>query len=78
VTKKSNYQEFITKPEIQFFLPLLIQVVAIVISFMSLKGQVELLSEKLGTYTQRVDNMTTALNTSMTRLTVLEVRAGLK
>ena len=45
----SPYIEFISKPEINFWLPILFTVVSIVMSFMVLTNKVDLLTQKMDT-----------------------------
>lgn len=49
MTKKqlSSYQQFIAKPEISFWTPIIFTAVTITVSFMTLQGQVALQCQKL-------------------------------
>lgn len=69
--QKDTYRDFITKPEIQFFLPLIVYIVMLTVFFMSLKNGQDLITQKLDIFTQKVDNLTAAINTLEHKVTVL-------
>lgn len=59
MTKKqiSSYQQFIAKPEISFWTPIIFTAVTITISFMTLTNQVALQNQKLDTLIANQDNI---------------------
>ena len=44
--EKNIYEKVITKPELSFWIPIIISVISIVISFMALSTKVDLLTQK--------------------------------
>jgi hypothetical protein len=71
MTKKqiSTYQEFISKPEISFWFPILFTAVTITTSFMALTYKVDLL-------TQRVDQLLENQTTLISKYEGVQVRLG--
>jgi hypothetical protein len=66
---QSNY---LSKPEIQFWVPIIIYVVSLTVAFMSLKSGQELILTQMSTYVTKVDNLNVALNKVETNLTILD------
>jgi hypothetical protein len=70
---KTHYKDLISKPEIQFWIPIIIYAISFTTAFMSLKMELEqikqlaqannnLLEQKLSVYTTRTDNLVQAVN----------------
>lgn len=53
----SPYKDFIEKPEVSFWLPIVFTAVSITISFMALSNQVALQNQKLDTLIARQDSI---------------------
>lgn len=49
----NSYQDFISKPEISFWIPIIFSAVSITISFMSLSAKQDLISQKLDTIIEK-------------------------
>ena len=63
---------------LQFFMSVIVDVILLTVFFMSLKSQIDILSVKLDTETQKAQAALTALNGVETRLAVVETKLSLK
>lgn len=80
----SPYREFIEKPEISFWMPIIFTAVSITISFMALSSKVELLTQKMETVIanqeqilNKYENVQVRLGTAENKITYLDTNQKL-
>ena len=80
---RETYKNMLSKPEIQFWIPIIIYTVTLTIAFMSLRMELleikniaisnnELLTQKLTSYVDRTDRLTNAVNVLETHMCVID------
>ena len=81
----SPYQQFINKPEISFWTPIIFTAVSITISFMALSGQVALQNQKLDQVIanqvqilDKYENVQVRLGTAERQISVLQTMENIK
>jgi cell division protein FtsL len=82
--KESSYIEFISKPEISFWFPIIISVISIVMAFMALSAKVDLLTQKQDQIIAKLDThiaentaILNAIGRDANRITALETKIAL-
>lgn len=81
----SKYKEFLSKPELNFWIPIITSIVLITLSWANLTGEIKLLRQELLQYieqnkalTQKYSDVQSRWGDTSQRVTVLETKAGLK
>lgn len=85
MSKQSKYQEFISKPELSFWVPIIFTAITVTSSFSALYTKVELLTQKVDTIAIQLDKIVDKYSDvekrwgdTSQRVTVLETRAGIR
>ncbi len=62
---KNGHQRFISRPEVKFWVPILIYTVTLTIGFMNIKSDLRNLTTVVSSYTSKTDNLQAAINSTI-------------